>query len=255
VAGAIVPPIAKTISARISARIAARIAARISARIAARIAATIAAACVSLVGLRVADAHLMPARQGTINLVDRGAFAVVSLPVSSLHGFDDDGDGVMSLTELTRHDADLRAEIDRRFSIFDGETLAHTERVDLVLSPQHDATPDRASEVVALKHATFATPPSDLRVTCDLFGASPSEQALTITATRNKATTPDAEPATFTPTSMDHRLFRRAPAASIAAPPALLGDRAFLSVGAACLLALCWRARATRSSSQPAQTR
>lgn len=216
------------------------------------IASAFVATFASLAGMKSADAHLMPAHQGTINVVDGGAFAVVSIPVSSLHGFDDDGDGVMSLPELTRHDAELRAEIDRRFAIFDDQTPAQTERVDLVLSPQHDATPDRASEVVALKHATFAAPPTDLRVTCDLFGLAPDERQLTITATRNKQPIADAQPAIFTPTAADHRLFPSVAAATIATPRAPLGDRALLAVLVATVaIALAAKLRKQPESARP----
>jgi hypothetical protein len=140
-------------------------------------------------------------------VVGDAVFAVVSVQVSALHGWDDDGDGLLEVGELERHYDALRAEIDARFVLSDGDVRASTVRVDLVLSPQHEGAPDRADQIVALKHATFAAPPSDLQLTCDLFGARPSEQELTFTATLHPASGPEKETAVLTPSSPDHRFF------------------------------------------------
>jgi hypothetical protein len=164
-------------------------------------------AALLLASSRPAHAHLMPAQRGTLNVVGDAVYAVVSVPVSALHGWDDDGDGLLEVGELERHYEALRAEIDARFVVSDGDVPASTVRVDLVLSPQHEAAPDRADQIVALKHATFTDPPSNLRLTCDLFGALASERELTITATLHPASGTEKETATLTPSSPEHRFF------------------------------------------------
>jgi hydrogenase/urease accessory protein HupE len=151
-----------------------------------------------------AEAHLMPSRRGTLNVVDHAVFGVLSVPVSALHGADDNGNGLLEMEELQRHLADLRAEIDRRFVISDGARLGETVTLDLVLSPEHDAATDRAGQLVALKHVTFPAPIQDLRVACDLFGALSEEQQVTITATRPGET----EAGILTPQASTHRFFR-----------------------------------------------
>ncbi|MEZ9140430.1 hypothetical protein AB4153_09300, partial [Shewanella sp. 10N.286.52.E4] len=57
--------------------------------------------CIILSGLTFSSvqAHMMVAQHGTINLVDDGAFMVLSLPVSAFHFLDN------SLTELDGSDA------------------------------------------------------------------------------------------------------------------------------------------------------
>jgi hypothetical protein len=176
---------------------------------------------------RPAGAHLMAARQGTVNVVGAGVFVVVSVPASSLHDADDDHDGVLDAGELERHEAALRAEIDRRLVVLDGETPARTVRVDLILSPEHDAAGGRADQIVVLKHAELDAPPSDLRVRCDLFGARASEQAITITATRHPGGGTETQVGVLTPEATEQAFF----------PPARRSASGLLAVGAILALA------------------
>jgi hypothetical protein len=53
--------------------------------------------------LSAAHAHLVVSQRGTLNIVGDGAYMVLSLPVSSLSGFDDDHDGLLSVDELRAH--------------------------------------------------------------------------------------------------------------------------------------------------------
>jgi hydrogenase/urease accessory protein HupE len=178
---------------------------------------------------RPAHAHLMPAKQGTVNVVGDGAFVVLSVPVSALHGFDDDGDGLLSMTELRAHQAEVRAEVDRRLVVRDGDVKGETAALDFVLSPAHESRPDLADHVIVLEHARWSAPPTDVRVTCDLFGADDADRQLTITASRTgvPAAGPKvSEAGLFTPASTSHRYFR-------APLPALLDQ---VKVGAAHVL-------------------
>jgi hypothetical protein len=52
-----------------------------------------------------AQAHLMLAQHGTLNIVDDGAFMVLSLPISAFEGVDDDSDGKVSMVEFNNHRA------------------------------------------------------------------------------------------------------------------------------------------------------
>ncbi len=183
-----------------------------------------------------ASAHLMSAGKGTLNVVDGAIFAVLAIPVASLHGFDDDGDGRLSLGVLRAHDEALRGEVDRRFALGSDGAAAATVRVDLVLSPQHEDAQDRAEQVVALKHVTFPGDPSAaagaIHVATDLFGASQGEREVLITATRRPppgtAGAPVVETARFTPGSPAHVYF---------APPARpWGAASALAAGFAALL-------------------
>jgi hypothetical protein len=191
-----------------------------------------AAALALSLGARPAAAHLIPAQQGTVNVVGAGVFTVLSVPASALHGADDNGDGTIDLAELARHEADLRDEIDRRLTVRDGAAIARTVRVDLMLSPGHEGAGDRADQIVALKHAQLDAEPSDLRVETDLFGARPAERAFSLTATRHPASGTETEVATFTPDAPAHAFFTpAAPPNRAAWPGGILGALALAAAG------------------------
>jgi hypothetical protein len=182
-----------------------------------------------------AEAHLMAANRATLNVVGESVFAVVSVPVSALHGFDDDGDGVLSMPELERHQDALRTEIDRRFVVSDGDDAGTTVQIDLVLSPQHDGPQDRSSQVVALEHTRFSSAPRDLGILCDLFGGRDGEQSLALTATRHTAKGAEVEQATLTPEARAHRFF--APATAARGPSAGMRQASLFAVALAALFA------------------
>jgi hypothetical protein len=180
-----------------------------------------------VLGAATASAHLMAAEQGTVNVVGAAVYAVVSVPTAALHDADDNHDGVLDVYELDRHEAALRAEVDRRLSIFDGATEARTVRVDLVLSPQHDSAGDRADQIVALKHAVLDAPPSNLRVRCDLFTTG----ALKITATRHPESGTEIEIAVLRAGATEHVFFPQvAPAPRHAGGWMALGAAAFAAM-------------------------
>jgi hypothetical protein len=196
-----------------------------------------ALALAALFGARPAHAHLMPASQGTLNFAGDSVFSVIAVPVSALHGFDDDGDGLLGMGELERHHAELEAEIDRRFVLRDGEGQGTTVLVNLVLSPQHDAPSDRAEGVVALIHTRFARPPEGVELTCDLFGKPEGERRLTMKATRRPDGVEEAESAVLTPEEPEHRFFPKPMARAATGVPSGVGILFVLLVAAA----LGWR--------------
>jgi hypothetical protein len=199
----------------------------------------------------------MAAKLGTVNVVGAGVFVVLSVPASALHDADadDNHDGLLDVAELERHEAALKAEIDRRLVVLDGATAARTVRVDLVLSPEHDAAGDRADHVVVLKHAELPAPPVDLRLRCDLFGERPSERELTITATRHPASGTETQVGVLTPGTTEIAFFP---------PPARSPGRALLAwidgvprgvlvVGVVVVVALGlgWASRSRKPASSP----
>jgi hypothetical protein len=205
------------------------------------------AALVAVLSLRAAtaSAHLLPAGQATLRISGDSVFSVLSIPTSAIRGFDDDGDGSMSLTDLDRHGADLRAEVERRFAVGDGRARGTTVRMDLVLSPEHDAVPDRAAHVIALVHTRLNGAPDEVRVRWDLFGTHPDEQQVTFTASRAVDTgEPPRERAALTPTSAEHVFFRANAASHGARPGVLVAWIALLAGGVGAAV----RARRARSA-------
>lgn len=176
-----------------------------------------------------ADAHLLPPDAATLNVGDRAIFAVVSVPVSALHGFDDDGDGRLSARELDAHREALAQDIAQRFQLSDGDQRTDLVRLDLLLSPEHDAVQDRADHVLALEHLAVSARPSTLRLRTDLFGGP--HPHLTVTASRNKVAA-TAETAELGPNAPEHVFHMEGP------PPPITASRRFGGTGMAGVLAM-----------------
>ena len=131
-----------------------------------------------------ADAHLMVAQHGTLNLVGDGAFMVLSLPATAFPRADDDHDGRIARGEFERHYRDIAAAVSAGVSLVDADGSHAPEGVLLSLSPD-DATPlAPAPQLVALGRIAHPHPdqPATLRVA--LFGADPTTRNLEVLVTR-----------------------------------------------------------------------
>lgn len=74
-----------------------------------------------LLVLPAAQAHLMVAQRGTINLVGDGAFMVLLLPVSAFDGVDDDGDGRLSSAEFMAHRVAIARAVQQQVQLLDAQ--------------------------------------------------------------------------------------------------------------------------------------
>lgn len=135
---------------------------------------------------RTASAHLLPAQNATLNLIGQRAYLVVSVPVSSLKGVDDNGDGLLSGEELDRHKADIGRQVAARFRVFSPEGEAKTGFL-WVANPQTDALkPPPTPYLVVLSGVEFARPPKTVMVRTDLFGYAVGEGQMTLRARAGK---------------------------------------------------------------------
>jgi hydrogenase/urease accessory protein HupE len=162
---------------------------------------------------RSAAAHLLPPQNATLHAVGDKVYAVVSVPVSALSGVDDDGDGVLSVAELRRHQADINRQFMQRFQL----TTAHESARVLngwVLSPQTGGGPIvPMTYVVVLEALQFPGAIGELSLRTDLFGSGEAAGKLSIRATRdpvNGAHTEgaDTELAVLDPLLRTHVFFR-----------------------------------------------
>ena len=166
-----------------------------------------------LLAPRAAQAHPIEARKGTLNLLDRAAYLVVSLPVSALDNVDDDGDGALSPAELEAHAGAIRAQVIAGVQLLgpDGALPLHLLMLDE--TPPEDS-PGRASRhVVAmgwfdLGGASAAQAPDGpalregLRMRFRLFGKDSAQRELNLTITRQQ----DVQWVRFTPERPEHRV-------------------------------------------------
>ena len=147
-----------------------------------------------------ACAHMMPAQQGTVNLVDKAAFVVLSLPVSALtlsnNTIDANHDGLLSAQELQLHHTKIEQQVIQRVRLYDGK---HAGTVDFIQvnaeageqnQSAHSAsnTALGASQFLVLLKISFATEPSALRMETDFFGKASSEKQFIIKAIQGKET-------------------------------------------------------------------
>lgn len=167
----------------------------------ARYASTTALTLWMLTTISAAYAHLMPAQQGSINLLDNAAFVVLSLPVSGLKKFDENidanHDGRLSEGELQLRRANIEQYVKQRFRLFEG---ADAGTVDFIqISTEQDEQDELANtkaqifpivrgatHVLVLMKISFKTAPKALRIEFDLFGALENEKQVAIKATRGK---------------------------------------------------------------------
>jgi hypothetical protein len=142
-------------------------------------------ACALLVGAH-AEAHLMVAQRGTLNLVDNAAYMVMSLPVSAFRGVDDDGDGLLSLSEGNRHIREIESQI--REGVQLSSPIGHLplEGVMITLSPSDSTPSSPAAQIVVVGRYALEGSNEALELRLSLFGKDATEQAQEITVTRGK---------------------------------------------------------------------
>jgi hydrogenase/urease accessory protein HupE len=162
-------------------------------------------------------AHLMPAQQGTLNVVGADVFTVLAVPVSAVPQADGDGDGRLSEAEVQTHAAMLRQAVSQRLVLRDGDAaLGRVLLLNPLSEPQahpvgRDATVDGGSSggagsrhFLVMMRTQFAQPPQGLTVTTDLFGTAEGEGQLTLKASRGA----EVEAVVLSPARPQHTLFQ-----------------------------------------------
>lgn len=147
-----------------------------------------AAALLWLAAASAAQAHLMVAQRGTLNIVGEGAFMVLSLPVSAFSGVDDDGDGKLSAAEFGAHRADIAAVVKRDVKLMDEQGPRPLEGVLLSLAPPENAPAQPATQLVVMGRFALAGANHALRFEAGLFGMAAAEQTFQISVSRASKT-------------------------------------------------------------------
>ena len=147
----------------------------------------------------MAAAHLLPRQTATLRLVDQSAFAVVSVPASTLDGVDEDGDGLISAAELERHSDEVSRQVQRGFTLSDDAATAVRTSVYASL-PHTDGDGGGSDYVVVLQRTDFDRAPLRPIVAFSLFGPGSAETTLSMKASRNGR----VEVAVLTPDAPSH---------------------------------------------------
>jgi len=150
-----------------------------------------------------AQAHLMVAQHGTLNIVEGSAFMVLSLPVSAFEGIDDNNDGEVSMIEFNSHRAAIVESVKQNVILSDENGDRPLRGIMLSPVMPHDAVHPAtvASQVVVMGSFTLDDADSALRFQVGLYGERIEERSLEITATRrsdNRKQVLELTPATST---------------------------------------------------------
>jgi len=142
-----------------------------------------------------AQAHWVAAQRGTLNLVQGGAYLVLSLPVSAFSGIDDDHDGLLSPGELRAHVSEIETQVQHGVALSDPAGTLPLQGVLLNTMPPDGTPPGTpASHLAVLGRFALAADgaggwqTSDLQLRLRLFGTGPDEQAEQVTVTRGLET-------------------------------------------------------------------
>lgn len=164
-------------------------------------------------GAPVAQAHLIEAQRGTLKLLDKAAYLVLSIPVSALGKVDDDGDGALSPAELTAHADVIRTQVSAGVQLLgpDGALPLHLLMLDA--TPPEGSPGPGSRHVVAMGWFDLGGSPvvpgldsaalhDRLRIRFQLFGTEPAQRELDLTITRQQ----DKQWVRFTPARSEHRV-------------------------------------------------
>lgn len=145
-------------------------------------------AAVLVLACGLAQAHLMSAQRGTLNIANDAAWLVLSVPASALPMADDDRDGRISLAELRRHAPAIETALRDAVSLANDEVVIAAEGVMLNLTPPAQSPGAPAAQLVMLARyplamATADRPPA-LSLRIGLYGTRSDEQDYTVFVTR-----------------------------------------------------------------------
>ena len=157
------------------------------------------ALCSAMWGAAPAQAHLMAAQRGTLNLVGDTAFLVLSVPVSALKGVDDNGDGGLSTDELRRHAGAIRTQVQAGVQLHGSAGSAPLQLLMLDVAAPENAPAAAARHLVVM--GRFQLNPSEVQTDAaaktmgeplslrfSLFGTAADEQQQDLTITRQQET-------------------------------------------------------------------
>jgi HupE / UreJ protein len=131
-----------------------------------------------------AHAHPVMSQRGTLNIVGDGAYMVLSLPVSSLSGFDDDQDGLLSVVELRAHGTSIESQIKQGVTLHSDQGRSALEGLMLSTAPPEGSPATPSTHLVVLGRFALPTQPTELKLALQLFGTRADEQTEQIAVTR-----------------------------------------------------------------------
>jgi hypothetical protein len=131
-----------------------------------------------------ANAHLMVAQKGTLNVNGTGAFLLVSVATSALKGVDDSGDGLVSPQELQAHYSSITQQLQAGLQLSDTDGSRPLEGLMLNLSAKDSVEGHPADQIIVMGRYAIADLSKPLSFQSKLWGNKVSEQSLSLTITK-----------------------------------------------------------------------
>lgn len=148
----------------------------------------------------LASAHVMPAQQGTLNLVGENAYVVLSVPVAAFTGVDGNQDGLLDQTELATHNAELKRQFRAGFTLTSGGETGEEGMLAVAAPEEGPKGPVASDYVIVMQQTRFASAGGTFAVRTSLFGTRDAERQISFRARRGE----DAEMVVLTPANPDH---------------------------------------------------
>ena len=131
-----------------------------------------------------AQAHLMEVQHGTLNIIDDGAFIVLSLPISAFGGIDSNKDGVVSMVEFNENRSTIIKSVKTGITLSQNKESVPLEGIMLAPEVAHDTSAGFMSQLVVLGQFSLAENSHVLLFSNGLYGREKTEQLVKISATR-----------------------------------------------------------------------
>ncbi|WOJ97039.1 hypothetical protein R0137_00355 [Congregibacter brevis] len=140
----------------------------------------------TVVLVKPASAHLMMAQNGTLNIVDDGVYMVISVPITAFPNLDQDFDDEVSLFEFNSRRNDITAQVKSSLALYQDENPVALKDLRLIPVRPHSKDEVYLSQLIVM--GKFEAPQSQdaLSFELSLFGLSPEEHTMKITAKRPK---------------------------------------------------------------------
>jgi hypothetical protein len=122
-------------------------------------------------------AHLMPEGNGSTRLVGNKAYTLISVPVGVLTGFDDDGNGMISVAEGRAHYTSLQEQIEKLVWLSDGTTRGRTLYSDLQVPHFDSSSAVTSNAVIHIRVSGWDSVPASLVLHADVFTKRDKELA------------------------------------------------------------------------------
>lgn len=126
---------------------------------------------------------MMVAQHGTINIVDDGAFMVLSLPVSAFSEIDDDKDGGLSQHEFKHHQASIIEQISDKVILESEQGNQLLEGIIVTRVKEHGSLEQPSTQLVVMGRYQISELDKPLSFSLQLFGSQFTEKKIEITAT------------------------------------------------------------------------